>query len=73
MIRVLGLTIFLVVAMSFAIHAGVKFPWWVEEWFGKLPGDMIITKGKLTVYFPVTSSLLVSSVISFFLSLFSKE
>lgn len=72
MTRFLALTIFLVITVGLAIHAEVKFPWFLE-WFGQLPGDMIIKKGPFTLYFPVTSSAIVSAALSIFLSLFSKK
>lgn len=72
MIRVLGLALFLVIAAGMAIHAGVKLPWFIE-WFGTLPGDIIIKKDGLTLYLPVTSSLIVSAAISIFLSVFERK
>lgn len=40
---------------------------------GKLPGDLVWRKGDLTVYFPVTTSLIVSLVLSFILWLVSRR
>jgi hypothetical protein len=31
---------------------------------GRLPGDIVITKDKFTFYFPVTTSILVSALLS---------
>lgn len=72
MSRFLGLAVFLVIATGLAIRAGVDFPWYAE-WFGHLPGDLIIKKEGLTIYLPLTSSLIVSAAISFVLSLFSRR
>jgi hypothetical protein len=66
----LGLAIFIVIAAGLAIHAGVELPWFLT-WIGQLPGDMLIKKGKLTMQVPITSSVLISAVLSFVLSLFS--
>lgn len=40
---------------------------------GRLPGDIVIRKGNLTFYFPLTTSILLSAVISFLLFLFNKR
>jgi hypothetical protein len=66
----LGLAIFLVVATGLVLQAGVDLPWYLE-WVGRLPGDLLIKKNGLTFYAPLTSSVLVSAVVSFVLSLFS--
>ncbi|MDH3975638.1 MAG: DUF2905 domain-containing protein [Deltaproteobacteria bacterium] len=39
---------------------------------GKLPGDIYIKKENVTFYFPVTTSLIISIVISFILFLLKK-
>ena len=36
-------------------------------WLGKLPGDIAIKKENFSFYFPLTSCILVSAVISFIL------
>ncbi|MBU6383592.1 MAG: DUF2905 family protein [Verrucomicrobia bacterium] len=72
MIQFLGMTLLLIIAAGLAIHAGVQLPWFIE-WFGTLPGDIIIKKGSLTLYLPVTSSVLVSAALSIVLSLFSRK
>jgi hypothetical protein len=70
--RFLGIAIFIVVAAGMVIHAGVDLPWFLN-WIGQLPGDMLVKKGKLTIFVPVSSSLLISAVLSFVLSIFSSE
>ncbi len=42
------------------------------NWFGKLPGDMRIEKPNFSFYFPVTSMILISVVISFILWMIRK-
>jgi len=68
----LGLTIFIIVAAGMVIHAGIELPWFFQ-WVGQLPGDMLIKKDGLTIYVPLTSSVLISMVLSFVLSLFSGD
>lgn len=72
MSQFLGIALFLVVALGFAIHTGVEFPWFFE-WVGHLPGDVLIKKGGATFYVPLTSSALISVVLSFFFSLFASK
>jgi len=71
MIRFFGLAIFIAIGAGLAIHAGVELPWFLD-WIGRLPGDLLIKKGPLTLYVPITSSLLISAVLSFLSSLFAK-
>jgi hypothetical protein len=72
MSQFLGFAIFLVIAGGLVLHAGMELPWYLE-WIGTLPGDMLIRKGGVVFYVPVTSSLLISAVLSFFFSLFSRK
>lgn len=72
MSQFLGIAIFIVIAAGLAIHAGIELPWFLE-WIGHLPGDMLIKKSNLTIYVPITSSLLISAVLSCVFSLFSRK
>lgn len=40
---------------------------------GKLPGDILIKKENLTFYFPLTTSIVVSLVVSLILLVFQKK
>lgn len=68
----LGLAIFLIIIGGLVLHAGVDFPPFAQ-WIGKLPGDMMIKKEGLTIYLPITSSVIISAALSILLSLFSKK
>ncbi|OGN55715.1 MAG: hypothetical protein A3D96_01335 [Chlamydiae bacterium RIFCSPHIGHO2_12_FULL_44_59] len=68
MSQFLGMTIFLIVVAGLLLHARVELPWYAS-WIGQLPGDLIIRKQTITIYAPLTSSLLISLVVSFLLSL----
>jgi hypothetical protein len=46
-----------------------KFAPTLLNWFGNLPGDIKYVKGNTKVFFPITSMLLVSVVISIVLRL----
>ncbi len=41
-------------------------------WLGRLPGDIMIRRDNLTVYFPLASCLLVSAVLSLLLFFFRR-
>ena len=43
------------------------------SWFGRLPGDIMIQKKGLSFYFPVTTSILISIILSVLLFLFSRR
>ena len=36
----------------------------VLRWLGHLPGDILIQRGRFTVYFPLTTCLLISLVVT---------
>jgi hypothetical protein len=41
-------------------------------WIGKLPGDIIIRKEKFSFYFPITTCIIISIILTFFFWLFRK-
>lgn len=52
-----------------AILAGVlMWAGWLS-WFGRLPGDIRIERENVRFYFPITSMILISIVLSLLLSL----
>lgn len=56
-----------IILMGLLLMAGDKIPW-----IGKLPGDILIKKEKFTFYFPLTTSILISLLITIFFALFRK-
>jgi hypothetical protein len=42
-------------------------------WFGRLPGDILVQKKNFTFYFPVTTSIIVSIVLSLIVWLWSRR
>ena len=56
----------------FFLLAGLLWPWLKHIPLGRLPGDIVIEKENFRFYFPITSSILVSLVISLLLYLFKK-
>ncbi|MCC6917468.1 DUF2905 domain-containing protein [Nitrosomonas sp.] len=55
-----------------AIGVVLYFAPWLLNWFGKLPGDIRIETRHSKVFFPVTSMLIVSIVLSIIINLFKK-
>lgn len=71
--RFLSLGLFLIVVTGLMMHLGMEIPY-LGEWIGRLPGDLILTKGSVTLYIPFTSCALISAFISIVLSmLFSRS
>lgn len=47
----------------------VQFAPGLLSWFGRLPGDIDITRGNSRIYFPITSMILVSLVLTLVVNL----
>jgi hypothetical protein len=60
--RFLLLAIVFIVMTGLALHLQYENPW--LTWVGQLPGDLTIRKGSLTLYFPLTSSALLSAALT---------
>jgi len=41
-------------------------------WIGKLPGDIIIRKEKFSFYFPITTCIIISIILTLLFTLFRK-
>ena len=42
-------------------------------WIGRLPGDFSVKKENMSLYFPLTTSLLISLVLTLLLNLFGRK
>ena len=47
--------------------AGLAWPWLARLPFGRLPGDLVIDRPGLRLYFPLATSIIVSLVLSLLL------
>jgi hypothetical protein len=47
------------------VIVGLLGPWLSKLGFGRLPGDIVIERGNLRFYFPITTCLIVSVALSF--------
>jgi hypothetical protein len=55
-----------------AIILGLLWPWLAKLGLGRLPGDIVYKRDNLTFYFPITTSILISLVLSLLFWLFRK-
>ncbi len=62
----------LIVIGVIVLLAGVLWPWLGKLPFGRLPGDIIVDRPGFRFYFPFTTMILVSVVISVILWLIRK-
>jgi hypothetical protein len=56
-----------IILMGLLLMAGDKIPW-----LGRLPGDILIKKEKFTFYFPLTTSIIISIILTLLFTLFRK-
>ncbi|GAB1718415.1 MAG: DUF2905 domain-containing protein [Nitrosospira sp.] len=49
------------------ILVGVAWPWLSKLPFGRLPGDIIVERENFRFYFPLTTGLLLSAILSLLL------
>jgi len=54
------------------IVAGVAWPWLAKLGIGHLPGDISIERKGFSFYFPITSSIIASLVLSLLFWIFRK-
>jgi hypothetical protein len=57
----------LIIVIGVLLLIGEKVPW-----IGRLPGDFIVKKKNFTFYFPVTTSILISIILTLLFALFRK-
>ncbi len=62
----------LIVMGIIIVSAGLLWPWLSKLPFGRLPGDLVLDKPGLKIFFPITSMLLVSGLISLLMWLLRK-
>ena len=60
-------------SLLLVIGIALAYAPWLFSWFGKLPGDIRIEREQGVFFFPITSMLLVSIVLSLLLSLFFRR
>jgi len=63
---------FLIITGLILLAAGLLWPFIGKLGLGRLPGDIVLTRGNATFYFPIMTSLLLSLVLSALLWLFGR-
>lgn len=62
----------LIAAGILIITIGFMWPWISKMPFGKLPGDIVVDKPGFKFFFPITSMVVLSLVLSLIIWLFKK-
>jgi len=62
----------LIVIGAVVLVVGLAWPWISALPFGRLPGDIVIKRDNVTFYFPLTSMILISVLLSAILWLFRR-
>ena len=62
----------LIIIGLLALLLGLLWPWLSKLPFGRLPGDIVIERENLKIFFPITSMILISLLISLILWLFRR-
>lgn len=63
---------FLITAGVLLVFLGVLWPWIGKLGFGRLPGDIIIERDNFRFYFPLTTCIIISAIITLLLWLFRR-
>ena len=62
----------LVILGVILVVVGLAWPWLAKLGLGRLPGDIVIERENFRFYFPITTMILVSLVLSLIFWLFRK-
>ncbi|PIE69802.1 MAG: hypothetical protein CSA21_00335 [Deltaproteobacteria bacterium] len=62
----------LIVTGILCMVLGLAWPWLKHLPLGRLPGDIAISRGDVHLFFPVTTSILISLLLSLLFWLFKK-
>lgn len=62
----------LLVLGALLLAAGLLWPWLSRLPFGRLPGDFVIERPGFRLYFPLTTSIIISLLIALLLRLFRR-
>ena len=62
----------LIVAGVLILVVGLLWPWLGKIPLGRLPGDIVVERGSFRFYFPVTTAVLLSLLVSLLFWLFRR-
>lgn len=54
------------------IVLGLLWPWLQRLGLGQLPGDIVVERGNMRFYFPLTTSIIISIILTLLFWLFRK-
>ncbi|HVL37258.1 MAG TPA: DUF2905 domain-containing protein [Burkholderiales bacterium] len=63
----------LILAGAVLILLGLAWPWLAKLGLGRLPGDVVVERENFRFYFPITTSIIVSLVLSLLVWLFFRR
>jgi hypothetical protein len=63
---------FLIIAGVVLLVVGVAWPWLSQLGLGRLPGDIHVEREGFSFYFPITTGIIVSVVLSLLVWLFRR-
>lgn len=63
---------FLIILGAAILIIGLLWPWLGKLGLGRLPGDIVVRRDDFSFYFPLTTSILVSLVLSLLFWLFRR-
>lgn len=63
---------FLIVAGIVLVVSGLLWPWLSKLGFGHLPGDIVIKRDGFSFYFPITTMIVISIILTVILRLLGK-
>jgi hypothetical protein len=66
------MTRWLIILGVVLILAGLLWPWLAKLGLGRLPGDIAIERENFRLYFPITTSILISVALSLILWLLNR-
>lgn len=55
---------FLIILGIILVIIGLALPWLQKAGLGRLPGDIVIERDNFRFYFPITTSILISLILS---------
>jgi hypothetical protein len=62
----------LIIVGAVLVIIGITWPWINKLPIGRLPGDIIISKPNLKFYFPITTMVIISIILSIIMWLLKK-
>ncbi len=62
----------LIVGGLILVALGILWPWLSKLGLGRLPGDIVIERDGFSLYFPITTMIIISVIVTVIIKLFGK-